>query len=158
MWVKAICAGNYVSWPGLTIKKVNKYYPETDETPKEHMRQVRQGVRSTKEKFIVPNDSDEKVPQRKQNDIYVHVDQVKDTIYTDQMGELPIKSLRGHEYIMIMCEIDGNAVFVEPMKNKMEDAMVETHQKMIDRLKTGGSCPKKHILDNDISEKYKKSN
>ena len=47
-WVKAIRAGNYVSWPGLTVKKVNKYYPETDETPKGHMRQVRQDVRSTK--------------------------------------------------------------------------------------------------------------
>ena len=28
---------------------------------------------------------------------------------------------------------------------------------MIDRLKTGGSCPKRHILDNAISEKYKKA-
>ena len=43
------------------------------------------------------------------------------------------------------------------MKNKTEDAMVETYQKMIDRLKTGGICPKKHILDNEISEKYKKA-
>ena len=58
---------------------------------------------------------------------------------------------------MIMCEIDGNAVLVEPMKNKTEDAMVETHQKMIDRLKTGSICPEKHILDNEISEKYKKA-
>ena len=47
-WVKAIPAGNYVSWPGLTVKKINKYYPGTDETPKGHMRQVQQGVRSTK--------------------------------------------------------------------------------------------------------------
>ena len=35
--------------------------------------------------------------------------------------------------------------------------MVETYQKMIDRLKTGGSCPKIHILDHEISEKYKKA-
>ena len=61
-WVKAIRAGNYVSCPGLTVKKVNKYYPETDETPKGHMRQVRQVVRSTKEKVVVPNNNDETVP------------------------------------------------------------------------------------------------
>ena len=157
MWVKAIRAGNYVSWPGLTIKKVNKYYPETDETPKGHMRQVRQGVRSTKEKVIVPNDNDEIVPRRKQHDIYVRVDQVKDTIYTDQTVKLPITSSRGHKYITIMCENDGNAVLVEPMKNKTEDAMVETNQKMIDRLKTESIFPKKNILDNEISEKYKKA-
>ena len=74
------------------------------------------------------------------------MDQVKDTIYTDQT------SSRGHKYIMIMWEIDGNAVLVEPMKNKTEEEMVETYQKMIDGLKTGGSCPEKHILDNEISE------
>ena len=47
-WVKAIRAGNYVSWPGLAVKNINKYYPETDETPKVHMRQVLQSVRSTR--------------------------------------------------------------------------------------------------------------
>ena len=58
---------------------------------------------------------------------------------------------------MIMCEIDGNAVLVEPMKNKTEDEMVETYQKVIDGLKTGGILPKKHILDNEISANYKKA-
>ena len=86
----------------MIVKKVNKYYPETDETPKGHMRQVRQGFCSTKERVSVPNDNDEKVPRRKQHDIYVRVDQVKDTIYTDQTGKFPITSSRGHKYIMIM--------------------------------------------------------
>ena len=58
---------------------------------------------------------------------------------------------------MIMYEIDGNAVLVEPMKNKTEEEMVDTYQIMMDRLKTGASCPKKHILDHEISEKYKKA-
>ena len=120
-WVKAIRSGNYVSWSGLTEKKVNTYYPETDETPKGHMRHVRQGVCSTKEKVIVPNNNDEKVPRRKQNEIYVRVNQFKDTIYTNQTGKSPITSSRGHKYIMIMCEIDENTVLVEPMKKKTEE-------------------------------------
>ena len=81
-WVKAIRAGNYVSWPGLTVKKVNKFYPETDETPKGHMRQTRQGVRSTKEKVEVREKNNVAVQRTKQKDLYVCVDQVKDTIYT----------------------------------------------------------------------------
>ena len=85
------------------------------------------------------------------------MDQVKDTIYTNQTGKFPTTSSRGHKYIMIMCEIDGNAVLVEPMNNKTEDAMVKTNQKMIDRLKTGGIFPKEHTLDSEISEKYKKA-
>jgi hypothetical protein len=32
-WIKAIKAGNFIGWPLLTEKNVNKYYPETDETP-----------------------------------------------------------------------------------------------------------------------------
>ena len=141
-WVKAIRAGNYFSWPGLIVNKVNKYYTETDETPKVHTRQVRQGVRYTKEKVVVPNENYKKVPRRKQHEIHVRVDQVKDTIYTDKTGKSPITSSRGHNCIMIMCGIDGNVVLVKPMKNKTEDAMVETYQKLIYRLKIGGSCPK----------------
>ena len=43
------------------------------------------------------------------------------------------------------------------MKNKTEDEMVDTYQKMIDRLKMGGISPKKHILDNEILAKFKKA-
>ena len=86
----------------MTVKKVKKYYPETDETPKGHMRQVQQGICSTKERGSVPKDNDGKVSRRKQHDIYVRVDQVKDTIYTDQTGKFPITYSRGHKYIIIM--------------------------------------------------------
>ena len=49
-WIKAIEAGNFAGWPLLTAKRVKKYYPETSETPKGHLNQVRQNVRSTKPK------------------------------------------------------------------------------------------------------------
>ena len=50
------------------------------------MRQTRQGVRSTKEKVVVRDENNEAVLRTKQHDLYVHVDQVKDTIYKDQTG------------------------------------------------------------------------
>ena len=78
--IKAIQEGNYVSWPGLTVKKVNKFYLETDETPKGHMRQTRQGVRSTKEKVVVRGKNNEAVPRKKQRDLYVRVYCVLDLI------------------------------------------------------------------------------
>jgi len=52
-WTKAANAGNFVGWPLLTEKNINKYYPETDETPKGHMNQQRKNVRSTKTPFEV---------------------------------------------------------------------------------------------------------
>ena len=52
-WSKAAKAGNFVGWPLLTKKNINKYYPETDETPKGHMNQQQKNVRSTKTLFKV---------------------------------------------------------------------------------------------------------
>jgi hypothetical protein len=49
-WLKAIKAGNYIGWPMLTERNVNKYYPETSEMPKGHMNQMRKNVDSTKAK------------------------------------------------------------------------------------------------------------
>jgi hypothetical protein len=41
---KAVQAGNYTTWPGLTTQLVNKHFPDSDETQKEHMKGQRQGV------------------------------------------------------------------------------------------------------------------
>ena len=38
-WLKAIKAGNYVGWPMLNERNVQKYYPETTETAKGHLNQ-----------------------------------------------------------------------------------------------------------------------
>jgi len=46
-WIDAIKAGNYTTWPGLNVKVVNRYFPESDETQKGHMKKQRQNVRST---------------------------------------------------------------------------------------------------------------
>jgi hypothetical protein len=43
-WCKAAKAGNFVGWPLLTEKNINKYYPETDETPKGHMNQQQKKI------------------------------------------------------------------------------------------------------------------
>ena len=84
---------------------------------------------------------------KKNHDIYVRIEQVRDTIYTNQTGKFTITSSRGHKYIIIFCAIDGNVVLAEPMKNKSEESMVETYQKLIKRLNDAGIFPKKHILD-----------
>jgi hypothetical protein len=35
-WLKAIKAGNYASWPGVTVESVNAHFPESVETIKGH--------------------------------------------------------------------------------------------------------------------------
>jgi hypothetical protein len=43
-WLKAIKAGNYVGWPMLNERNVQKYYPETIETAKGHLNQTRKNM------------------------------------------------------------------------------------------------------------------
>ena len=50
-WLKAICNGSLLTWPLITVKNVNKFFPESDETKQEHMQSQRQVVRSTKPKI-----------------------------------------------------------------------------------------------------------
>ena len=53
-WLKAIWRGNYNTRPLINIKNVNKYFPESEETQQGHMRNQRQGVRSTKIRIKQP--------------------------------------------------------------------------------------------------------
>ena len=49
-WLKAISAGNYSSWPGLTLANATKYRPSASSTIMGHLIPKRQGVRSNKPK------------------------------------------------------------------------------------------------------------
>ena len=72
-WIAAIHAGNYRTWPGLSVKAVEKCFPESDETQQGHMKGLRQGLRSTKEKVAMENDKHPKVAMKKEHDVYVEV-------------------------------------------------------------------------------------
>ncbi len=37
-WLKAIANGHYITWPGVTLNNVQKYFPESIETEKGHMK------------------------------------------------------------------------------------------------------------------------
>ena len=155
-WVKAVKAGNFIGWPLLTTANVRKYYPETDETPKGHMNQTRKNVRSTKVKakpFETSNS--DRLRGKKERDIYTKVYDVRNTMFTDQTGQFPKRSQRGNKYIMVMVEIDSNAILVEPMKSRKDAEMVRAYRVMMARLKRAGIVPKKHIMDNEVSENMK---
>ena len=49
-WLNAIGAGNYPSWPGLTLTNATKYCPYAKATIMGHLFQKHQGVRPTKPK------------------------------------------------------------------------------------------------------------
>ena len=139
-WIKAIRAGNFVGWPLLTVENVHRHYPETDETPMGRLDAERAGTRSTKKKFQsvpLPTASEEDLKPllgKKNRDVYIKmVDtwEMKNIIYSDQTGKFPVKSRAGNRYITVMVEIDSNYILVEPMKNKTDDEMIATYQKLL---------------------------
>ncbi len=50
-WLKAIKAGYYVGWLMLNERNIQKCYPETIKTAKEHLNQTRKNVHSAKAKI-----------------------------------------------------------------------------------------------------------
>ena len=164
-WIKAIKAGNYVTWPELTTEAVSKHFPESDETHKGHMKQQRQNVRSTKVRQNTTNNggsdddecNDQIKPQTKAKDVYIKIYLANDTVHFDQTGRFPATSSRGNKYIMVLVEIDGNYIDAEPMKNKTEGSMIKAYLALWERLTATGTVkPTTHIMDNEASTEYKK--
>jgi hypothetical protein len=56
---------------------------------------------------------------------------------------------------MVMVEINSNAILIEPMKSRKDEEMIHAYNALLLRLKQAGIVPKKHILDNEVSENMK---
>ena len=56
---------------------------------------------------------------------------------------------------MVMVEIDSNAILVEPLKSRKDAELTRSYRTLMMRLKRAGIIPKKHILDNEVSEAMK---
>jgi hypothetical protein len=82
-------------------------------------------------------------------------DEAKCLMYTDQTGRFPKKSSRGNQYIMVLIEIDSNAILVEAMKNQTSGEMIRAYQVLVNQLKSAGVTPKMHILNNECSAEFK---
>jgi hypothetical protein len=48
-FIDAVRNGNYSTWPKLTVTLINRYFPDSDETIKGHLKGQQQGIRLTKQ-------------------------------------------------------------------------------------------------------------
>jgi len=114
-------------------------------------------VCSTKTKTASPLETCDtsQVHGKKVRDVYTETYMVRETMFSDQTGQFPTRSQRGNKYIMVMVEINSNAILVEPMKSRKDDEMIRAYNALLLRLKRAGIVPKKHVLDNKVSENMK---
>jgi hypothetical protein len=76
-------------------------------------------------------------------------------IYTDGTGRFPKTSRRGMNYILVLVEIDSGAILVEAMRDRSAGEQCRAYQILVDRLHQCKIYPKKHILDNEISDEFR---
>jgi len=113
-WLNAIRKRNYLSWPLINVKNVAKYFPESEETQRGHMRGQRQGVCSTR--MTEPTkDIPTNIPHTKKGDILITEHEVKPLMYADQTGLFPAVSSLGNKYVMILHHVDSNSSWAEAM-------------------------------------------
>ncbi len=155
-WLKASKVGNYVGWPMLTERNIQKYYPKTIETAKGHLNQTRKNVGSTKVKETLLETCDTShLHSKKVCNVYTQMYMVCKTMFSNQTGQFPIHFFCGNTYIMVMVEIDSNAILAEPTKNHKDAKIIRAYNLLLLQLKPAGIVPKKHVLDNEVSENMK---
>ena len=140
----------------LHKRNVANYYPETTGTPKGHLNQTRKNVRSTKPKTKPFEKTDASTLRgKKLQDVYTKVYDVRNTVFSDRTWQFPTRSKRGNKYIMVMMEIDSDAIRVEPVKNRTYAELTRANHAMMLQLKQAGIITQKHILDNKVSNAMK---
>lgn len=122
---------------------MQKYYPETVETPKGHLNQTWKNVHSTQ------------ICGKKCKDIYMKIYDNRETISMDQTGQFRTSSTAGNKYIMVMVNIDGSAILVKPIKKCTDTEITRAYDSLMLHLKRAGVVPCKYEFDNRISTAMK---
>jgi hypothetical protein len=147
-WTKAIKAGNFTTWPELSVKAVHKYFPELDNQTRPHEQTA--SIQSTKIKIEPDKDepvlylgnhdniptnaaspptinNQQKVKPKKMEDMFIQIHNADNTAHSDQTGCFPVTSSSGNKYIMVFVEVDGNFIDAEPTKNKTAGLMIKAY-------------------------------
>jgi hypothetical protein len=135
LWLKAIKNKQYASLPGLTWQAANTHYPKSDETLKGHRQKTKRGLRSTKTTTESDGDNNNENanamrlpwPTIKQKEAIIKTynlsNEAERLMYTNP-EIFQTKLSCGYQYIMVLIEIDSNAILVEAMNNHLAGEMI----------------------------------
>ena len=71
---------------------------------------------------------------KKVQDVYVKVYDARETTFSDQTGQFLTRSKRGNKYIMVMVEVDSNAILVKPLKSHKDAKLIRGYKSLLLRL------------------------
>ena len=154
-WLKAISAGNYSSWPGMTLANATKYCPYADATIIRHLVQKCQGVRPTKSKQPTTSSPEDPKPRIRSNELFLQVTPIS-KLYTYDTGCFTIHARSGNQYIMITHHCDTNLILAVPFKSRKDTHRLLVYNKLMQRLIYHELTVDLQILDNEASTEYKR--
>ena len=100
-------------WPVLTYKLVGKYLDESEAKVKGRLRNEQSNLRPTKEKEGIPEITyaieHEKVTGR-EKESFAKFMVLSENVYSNKTRIFPHSSIKGNKYIMVMYDIDPNAI------------------------------------------------
>ncbi len=86
---------------------------------------------------------------------FFRIDDLSNSIHTDQTGSFPFTSQQGSRYIMVAIHFNANYICVKPMCNRSKEEMIRAYKKRINRIRLVGLGLKKYTLDNLALEAFK---
>jgi hypothetical protein len=160
---QALLKGYLTDFPGLTLDNLRKYPPDAALTAKGHLKQHRQGTRSTKASSTKPLpflDEESETDFPKQLDDGIRTHQVyaavldkspTGSIYTDQTGRFPLPSSSGNQYLFVLYDYDSNYIDAHPIPNRTASTILKAFKLLYNKLVRAGCRPKLYKLDNECS-------
>jgi hypothetical protein len=145
-WLKAIEAGYFATWPGLTATTVRRYLPASIISAKGHLDQQRANTRSTQPKSTALASSQPTntttTETARTHAIFVDCQPISGQVFSDLPGKFLVTSSRGMNYILLVYDYDSNAIITEPIKSRSGHDITQGYKKIHTLLVSRGLQPK----------------
>ena len=145
-WKTAIDTNFFLTWPGLTAKRVQKYCTKKVQTGKGHMRMLPSNVRSTKLQPLKKRSKNRRVGVFVLDD-----DEMKNMLGMDFAGRYPFTSQRGNKYVFVMYDYDTNYINAIAVKARKTSEYLRAFQECYDELARRNLNAQLVRLDNEVS-------
>ena len=149
-WTKAVDAGYFITWPGLTSELVCKHLPKSMDISKGHLQQDHQNVRSTKPPTDPPTTP--YAPRVCTNKLFSQTIKFTGKLVTYQIGHFLLTSSIGRKYIMVLYDHDSNVIICEPMKPQSDHKLICAYSALHSNLTKRGIRPTFQMLYNKCPE------
>ena len=153
----AIQNNNFISWPGLTEKLINKHLPKSSCTCLGHLKSEKKGLQSTESTIALSQSEDyfptPPSPNKKSKEVCYALDEATDIAgCMDLAGRFSKTSSSVNQHILVGYDYDGNYAHAAPIKNSPSHAITQAWEDMRRLFEKAGEAPTAYVLDNEISQ------